>query len=476
MMIKKHILLIMCLAIFFINFLGGETPKEAEGPGEITQETQGKEVRLKGLYNTDSHKGKNNDPFSQSKFVPGISLILDFSYVSRNIDDDVFGALEVPGLIHGHGHSHEGHSHAAANAEKGFNLNYGELVFYAPVDPYFDLFTAFHLSEDSFEIEEAYITTRRLPLGFRLKAGKFLSGFGRINESHAHVWDFAELPLVHQAFFGDHGLLEKGIQLNWVAPTDFFLGLGIELLQGTNENSFGTEDFSLIAVDSAEEISLADVSLPNVWGLFAKTSIDFNDLVLLAGVSYTWGQSRLDHFSEEESPHGFAGDSRILGLDFTARYIIDSYRYLALQFEYLYRHMDGTLYQVDDSAKHLEGTDDLEAHVDETSYWVSNLPMGKKQDGWYAQLVFRFHKLWRSAFRWDHINRNDILVNGEGMMIPGNLNRYSLMVDFNPTEFSRIRLQYDINKHTYIEGEPQDYNRLTLQLNVAIGAHGAHPF
>jgi hypothetical protein len=408
-------------------------------------------------------------PFSQKKFLPNISFILDFSYVRRNIDQELFETLEIPGFIAGSSHAHEdGHAHAAANAENGFNLNYGELVLAAAVDPYFDLFTTFHLSESAFEIEEAYINTRSLPFGFRLKLGKFYSGFGRLNSQHAHLWDFADIPLVYRVFFGEEALLEKGVQLNWVAPTGFYLGLGMESLQGKNENSFGTETFHLKDAETEEEIELADVALPNVWNFFAKTSIDIGDFVLLAGASYAVGQTRINYLEAEENPYGFAGDTRIFGLDVIAKYILSSYTYLALQMEYMTRNMDGTFYQV--HAHENEGEHEHE------EFEVEGAAMEKNQAGLYAQLVYRFHKIWRLGARWDCLNKNDITREDNPSGLPEKLNRYSFMLDFSPTEFSRIRLQYNINRFAYFEGERRNYNGFLLQFNLAIGAHGAHPF
>jgi hypothetical protein len=418
------------------------------------------------------------DPFSQKKFLPSISFILDFSYVRRDLNQDLFEALEIPGFIHGHTH-HDGHTHAVANAEKGFNLNYGELVLSSAVDPYFDLFTAFHLSESSFEIEEAYIESRCLPYGFRLKLGKFLSGFGRLNSQHAHYWDFADIPLVYKVFFGDHGLLEKGLQLNWVAPTAFYLGLGIESLQGTNENSFGTGDFELTDVTTGDAVNLEKVPLPNTWTFFGKTSVDAGDLTILAGVSYAAGKARSDHFSDEESPHGFAGDSSILGVDFTAKYLLSSYTYLALQLEYLHRSMRGSRFLVHEpgvsTVVEVEKESKTE-HEDEEAYEVNSTPMTKKQAGLYVQAVFRFHRRWRLGARWDWLNKNNITLAGSFLDLPGQLNRYSVMVDFSPTEFSRLRLQYNNNSYAFHEGQQKKYHELVMQFNLAIGAHGAHNF
>ncbi|NIM11192.1 MAG: hypothetical protein GTO45_04310 [Candidatus Aminicenantes bacterium] len=433
--------------------------------GFVFAEESGK-IKLIGLYDESLSSSSSKDPFSQQKFLPGISFILDFSYVRRNIDGEVFAALEIPGFIEGESHSHgeDGHSHASMNGENGFNLNYGELVLYAVVDPYFDLFTSFHLSESSFEIEEAYVTTRRLPLGFRAKLGKFYSSFGRLNEQHHHLWDFADAPLVYRAFFGDEGLLEKGIQLNWVAPTDFYLGFGIETLQGENENSFGTEGFDLMEMETEEEIEIEETPLPNTWTFFGKTSLDIGDLVVLAGISYALGKSRINRFEEEHESHGFAGDARIFGVNFTAKYIMDSYRYLVLQVEYMSRDMEGTRYTVHEDNHEHEG------------FEVESAPLEKKQAGLYAQLIFRLHKLWRLGARWDYLNKNHVILDGNPLGLSEKLNRYSFMVDYNPTEFSRIRLQYNINKYGYVEEARKNFHGFILQFNLAIGAHGAHPF
>ena len=56
--------------------------------------------------------------------------------------------------------------------------------------------------------------------------------------------------------------------------------------------------------------------------------------------------------------------------------------------------------------------------------------------------------------------------------------RYSLMVDWNPSEFSRIRLQYsrDLTRQDIATGETISDNQLFLQYIFSLGAHGAHQF
>jgi hypothetical protein len=54
----------------------------------------------------------------------------------------------------------------------------------------------------------------------------------------------------------------------------------------------------------------------------------------------------------------------------------------------------------------------------------------------------------------------------------GRTYRISPMLTFNPSEFSRIRLQYDYTNFDFKENEHAVY----LQFQYSLGPHGAHPF
>jgi len=75
--------------------------------------------------------------FSQSQYMPDISLVTDFSYVYRNMKDSELGHFEIPGIAHGMlgSDAHDEHSHATYNANNGFNFNYAELILSSNVDP-----------------------------------------------------------------------------------------------------------------------------------------------------------------------------------------------------------------------------------------------------------------------------------------------------------------------------------------------------
>ncbi|MBA4393648.1 MAG: hypothetical protein C0407_08865 [Desulfobacca sp.] len=387
--------------------------------------------------------------FSQSKFVPDISFIVDGAYVSRNVNDETFRKLTVPEWI----------PSGISSPNRGFNLNYGEMHIYSPVDPYFDLTATIPFSESGVELEEAYFRTRALPWGFQIKGGKFRSSFGRINVQHRHLWDFADAPLINRAFFGEDGLVEKGVQVNWLAPTPFYLLLGGEILQGENTASFGTNAISLeknsfsFAKDSAQQ--------PNLFLSFIKSSVDIGSLSLLGGLSYAQGQTRQngDNGSINQSAYG---DTKIFGLDLTAKYFIDSYRYVSWQNEFMHRYMNLNV-----------GMDPAPADPTQS---LSIFGKELKQSGFYSQLVYRFAQRWRTGVRYDLLNQNDVYINGQKQTLPGDLDRISAMLEFKPTEFSTLRLQFNRDNSLFNGTEREPVNSIFLQFNMAIGAHGAHAY
>jgi len=87
--------------------------------------------------------------------------------------------------------------------------------------------------------------------------------------------------------------------------------------------------------------------------------------------------------------------------------------------------------------------------------------------------VWKFDPQWRAAVRYDTIDNNS--ANGT-QGVHGDRN--TLMVEYNPTEFSRIRLQYAQNAAYAAEGTTkiEKFDEVMLQFNMAIGAHGAHSF
>lgn len=397
-----------------------------------------------GLSAQDTAGNNIPDPFSQAKFVPDISVIVDTSYVYNS--QKKANEYERPGFIHHHEESDDHHEHGL-NSDSGFNFNYAEISFYAPVDPYFDLFAVLHAGTEGAEIEEAYFTTQQFPFGLKIKGGKFLSSIGRINDRHTHYWNFADPPLVYQAFFGSQ-LNEIGAQINWVTPLPLYCAIGAEILKGENEASFGVEGFE------AGSKEIEEARYPNVYTSFIKTSFDVGNLTFLLGASIIYGKSRIKHGIDASGGCAIYGTTWIAGADLTVRYDFNSYQYVALQSEYLYRKKDGKLY------KNI-GTIIIEEFT-------------AQQSGLYSQLIVQTGKLTRIGFRYDLLAKNDIEENSEEAK--ENLPRYTVMAEYSPTEFSRFRLQYSYDKSLYDKSSNKVNHQIFIQCNLAIGAHGAHSF
>jgi hypothetical protein len=379
-----------------------------------------------------------------AKFIPDISLNADFSGVYRDVKQPVYDALELPAL------SNSGDTLGTLNQKNGFNFNYAELTMYSAVDPYFDLFTAFHLTETTFEIEEAYVRSLSFPLNFQLKLGKFLSSFGRLNDHHPHSWDFSDQPLAYFAFFGAEHLKEKGAKLTWLAPTPFYLLLGAETLIGENAASFGVTGFS----DPAKTHTVESGTFPGLYVGYVKSSFDVDDLVVLFGVSAARGDKRNDYGINNPDGYAVYGTSQILGGDLTLKWLIDSFRYLSWESEYLYRNVKGDAY----------------FNSGATTGLVQN------QSGFYSQLVFRFAQQWKVGVRYDLIQMNNVVVNSLKQDLPENLPRYTIMLEYSPSEFSRFRLQYSHDRSAYNGSNLVVNNQVSLDANFNIGSHGAHNF
>ena len=97
------------------------------------------------------------------------------------------------------------------------------------------------------------------------------------------------------------------------------------------------------------------------------------------------------------------------------------------------------------------------------------------QSGWYLQGIYKFMPEWRTGLRYDHLNGGnvDYGANTAGL---SNVNydpqRWTWMVDYNPSEFSRIRLQLSRDESRQGLADNQVY----LQYQMSLGAHGAHKY
>jgi hypothetical protein len=403
--------------------------------------------------------------FTQNRFNPDLSIIADFAVVGTNIDDKIAQTLTVPGFID---------QSDRTGKLRGINFNYLELAFNAAVDPYFDFFSVVTVAPGEVkvvDVEEAFVDTRQLPFGFQLRIGKFLSAFGRLNGMHQHFWDFYDQPLVYEAFMGAEGFKNPGLRVSWTAPVDFLLQLNFEVFQGVSAESstFNAVGYSLTATNGTVLSSTAPF-VPALYVGSLKTSFDFGDHVFLLGASAMYGHSTQTRIQGLPTDMAFSAPGTVLyDAELTYKYLISSYRSITWQSEYLGRVSSGDLALASDP--------DGRMHHE-----------SKKQGGFYTQLVWRFDDpgRWRLGARFDLLAQNSLTIDDgakssvpiDGVCQPltNMLQRYTAMLEFSPTEFSRFRLQYAFDRSRYLNGVQKDVHEVLLQMNIAVGPHGAHSF
>jgi hypothetical protein len=406
---------------------------------QTTEEYRQLQQRVQRL---EAQSRAQSQPRGQAAFNPEISLILQGTAASIERDPETY---QITGFAPSGGE--------VGPPRRGFSLSESEFVLSGNVDPYFGAKLVAALTpEDEIEVEEAFFTTLALGRGLTLKGGRFLSGIGYQNEIHQHAWDFQDAPLAYKAFLGGR-LNDDGVQLRWVAPTDFLIELGAEAGRG---RSFPATD--------------PNKNGAGAWSLFGHVGGDAWGSAWRAGLSYLRVKPSDRAFEDLDSTgnpttQSFSGTSKLWIADFVAKWTA-----FKVQAEYFRREESGEL-GFDDSG----GAAVFGPLAD--SYKST-------QSGWYAQAVYRFLPQWRAGYRYDRLDHgtvsNGIVDNGLGptaadfplLMTDYNPSRNTVMLDWSPTEFSRVRLQYAADKS---RANVTD-NQVVLQYILSLGAHGAHRF
>jgi hypothetical protein len=371
-------------------------------------------------------------------FNPALSLILSGIYTRTSQDPAGYAitGVQLPASV------------PVGPGTRGFSLAETELGLAASIDPWLRGAANIALEpDDTVSVEEAYVQTTSLGGGLSLKAGRFFSGIGYLNPQHSHTWDFVDNPLAYQAFLGtQYG--DDGLQLTWIAPTEQYIELGAELgrgrsFPGTDTGRNGAGSVALTAHSGG------DVGDSSSWR---------------AGVSMLDAKAddqRLAATSAAGAPvtNGFTGSTRVWVADAIWKWAPHGNAVqtnFKLQGEYLRSRRRGTL------AYDVGGIDRPGTY-------------GAQQSGWYLQSVYQFVRYWRVGLRTEELDPGtpDYGLNA-GLLprIDYRPRRNSLMLDFSPSEFSRVRLQFarDAARQGF-----QD-NELFLQYQMSLGAHGAHSF
>jgi len=399
------------------------------------QTAAGKAQESASKAETAALQAAGNTTASANAFNPGISLILSGIYANRSQDSNYHitgfqaGGEVGPGL-------------------RGLSLAESELGIYSNIDHYF--YGGINLSmhpDDTVSVEEAFMQTSALPAGFTVKGGRFFSGIGYLNEQHAHAWDFVDNPLAYQAFLGgQYG--DDGVQVKWVAPTETFVELGAEAGRGRVAGTSG-KDKNGAGMGSLFAHVGGDVGISNSW----RAGLSYLHVAPSGRIS-----PDLDATGNFVS-NSFSGTSRVWIADFVWKWAPNgnsNTTNFKLQGEYLNRSESGNLtYNV--------------AAANTTARYSAD------QSGWYVQGIYQFLPYWRAGVRYDRLDGGSVDYTGNNAnLLRSNYSpdRVSLMLDYSPSEFSRLRLQLAQDRSR----ENATDNQIFLQYIMSLGTHGALKF
>jgi hypothetical protein len=366
-------------------------------------------------------------------------------------------------------------------ARRGFTLQQGELSLAGAVDPYFYGEAHVIFGTDFVELEEAFFQTTSLPLGLQLEGGYFFTEFGRINPVHPHAWRWIDQPIVLTRLLGGEGLRAPGARLGWLTPLPWFSELHVGVQNG-NEGELTASFLSSEAVGGRPGVQTDTRGL--------------DDLLYLARWDNSWDLS-----SEVTALVGFSGlfgsnstgdDVRtfIYGTDLTFKWQpTNSFRgwpFLEWQTEILKRDytadffIAGTDTGGDDGGGHghVHGGGEEEEGEEE---FPNNLPGDILRDwGGYSQLLWGFRWPWAAGIRFEYASGRGPSV-ADGVLVsrsedPARDDRYRLspLLIYHPTEFSRIRLQYNFDHAKHLIGD--DAHSVWVGVEVLYGSHAAHKY
>jgi len=257
-------------------------------------------------------------------------------------------------------------------------------------------------------VGEAYVTWLQLPGHLNLTIGKKRAQYGVLNRWHLHALDQVDLPFVLQENFGDHGLSETGVSVDWLMPKLWAdtNELTVEVFNGDSEMAFAGSDWKhpsfLMRLKSYWDLTSDSYLELGLNGMHGKADVD----------------GHLDHdFYALDFAYNWYPAGRELYREFTLRGM--------LQYSNL----------------------DLDRNLDRGAW------------GGFSYAQYKFSPHWIAGLRYDYVEDQ----REEGHQYWG----FSPYLTFWQSEFVRLRAQYSYTKDN-IFGTDHAY---TLQLTVAAGPH-----
>jgi hypothetical protein len=363
---------------------------------------------------------------------------------------------------------------------RGFTLQQAELSLAGAVDPYFLGQSHIVFSDSHVELEEAYFVTTSLPWNLQAKGGYYLTDFGRINPVHSHAWTFEDQPFIITRMFGGEGLRSPGLELSWLAPLPWFSQLTVGMQDGDES------DLTVSFLDDEGGIGgrpavVTDVHTLQDFVYLARWANSWDltpELTGLVGVSGLYGNNT----TGPDSP------TFIYGTDLTFKWRpIDNFRgwpFAVWQSEVIARDYTADWFVAGTEAGAPTGGHGHD-HGDEggeESAFPNNLPGAILRDaGFYSQLTWGFRYQWAMALRGEYASgagksvMDGVLVSRQQDPMRSDRVRISPLLIYQPSEYSRIRLQYNYDNAKFLPGN-HSASSVWLGIEVLYGAHAAHTY
>ena len=338
--------------------------------------------------------------------------------------------------------------------DQGVGLGHSDVLVRGAFNAHWsaEVILGFHTADRKLEhhLENAWVQSRSLPQGLQLRAGRFASQIGYLNELHPHADDFTERPLLYRGFLGGHWW-DDGLRMNWTAPTPFYLRLGAEVFGGKK----------LVPQASAargQRVSTLNLKVGNDLGRHS---------------SWQWGLSALHNprtaqlAEHHEEP---AGQDHGHAHSHAARFTGQSMHISDLVWKWAPEGNNRTQ-QVRVSWEYAQ-----------VSRIHPMLDPALKQAASSLGAVWRFHPSWEVGARsdWARVHLAQ-LHEGEVEALQGRLRENALMLAYKPSHHQTLRLQ--LTQQNARNAQPQEAvfahpakRSIQLQYVLSLGAHGAHTY